>query len=136
MRARDLISFKGITGKFNSITDIDDVEVGHSTIIDGALGGRSSIIDYKGTILSKTDTVGDAYTASEINIEALRHYRQNARFQNWIPYLKTEIFKKLYDRPIWPSNLPPMNHDDAGNVFNDSIKKLIKSGIYTEKSKK
>ncbi len=86
---------------------------GDPTIIDGALGGRSSI-----------------------NIEALRHYRQNARFQNWIPYLKTEIFKKLYDRPIWPSNLPPMNHDDAGNVFNDSIKKLIKSGIYTEKSKK
>tara|TARA_B100001029_G_C15054773_1_gene453501 strand:+ start:1009 stop:2076 length:1068 start_codon:yes stop_codon:yes gene_type:complete len=35
MRARDLISFKGKTGKFNSITDIDDVEVGHSTIIDG-----------------------------------------------------------------------------------------------------
>ena len=73
---------------------------------------------------------------SEINIEALRHYRQNARFQNWIPYLKTEIFKKLYDRPIWPNNLPPMNHEDAGKVFNDSVKKLIKSGIYTEKSKK
>ena len=35
MRARDLISFKGKTGKLNSITDIDDVEVGHSTIIDG-----------------------------------------------------------------------------------------------------
>ena len=33
---------------------------------------------------------------SEINIDALRHYRENARFQNWIPYLKTEIFKKLY----------------------------------------
>ena len=109
---------------------------GDPTIIDGALGGRSSIIDYKGTILSKTDTVGDAYTASEINIEALRHYRQNARFQNWIPYLKTEIFKKLYDQPIWPNNLPPMNHEDAGKVFNDSVKKLIKSGIYTEKSKK
>ena len=29
-----------------------------------------------------------------------------------------------------------MNHEDAGKVFNDSVKKLIKSGIYTEKSKK
>ncbi|MFL2768127.1 MAG: P1 family peptidase [Dehalococcoidia bacterium] len=35
MRARDLITFKGTPGKFNSITDIDDVEVGHSTVISG-----------------------------------------------------------------------------------------------------
>ena len=35
MRARDLINFNGTTGKYNSITDVDDVEVGHSTIIKG-----------------------------------------------------------------------------------------------------
>ncbi len=35
MRARDLITFNGTPGKFNSITDIDDIEVGHSTIIKG-----------------------------------------------------------------------------------------------------
>jgi len=108
---------------------------GEPTVIDGALGGKSAIYDYKGTVLSRTDTVGDAYTASEINIEALRHYRENAKFQNWIPYLKTEIFSKLYDRPIWPKNLPPMNHEDAGKVFGDSIKKLIDSGTFTKKSK-
>jgi len=108
---------------------------GEPTVIDGALGGKSAIYDYKGTVLSKTDTVGDAYTASEINIEALRHYRENAKFQNWIPYLKTEIFRKLYEQPIWPKNLPPMNHEDAGKVFGDTIKKLIESGTFTKKSK-
>jgi hypothetical protein len=101
------------------------------TTIDGALGGRSSIVDYKGTVLAKNDIVGDSYVASEINIDALRHYRENARFQNWIPYLKTEIFKKLYDQEIWPKNLPPMKHADAGEVFKETIKKLIDSGIYT-----
>ena len=105
------------------------------TTIDGALGGRSSIIDYKGTVLAKNDIVGDAYVASEINIDALRHYRENARFQNWIPYLKTEIFKKLYDQEIWPKNLPPMKHEDAGEVFKETIKKLIDSGIYTARKK-
>ena len=106
------------------------------TIIDGALGGRSSIVDYKGTILASNNIVGDSYIASEINIDALRHYRENARFQNWIPYLKTEIFSKMYDQEIWPKNLPPMNHNDAGKVFKKTIKKLIKKGTYTAKSKK
>ncbi len=106
------------------------------TIIDGALGGRSSIVDYKGTILASNNIVGDSYIASEINIDALRHYRENARFQNWIPYLKTEIFSKMYDQEIWPKNLPPMNHEDAGKVFKKTIKKLIKKGTYTAKSKK
>ena len=36
VRARDLgISFKGITGNFNAITDVAGVKVGYSTIIDG-----------------------------------------------------------------------------------------------------
>ncbi len=35
MRARELINFDGITGNYNSITDVDNVEVGHSTIISG-----------------------------------------------------------------------------------------------------
>jgi len=102
------------------------------TNIDGALGGRSAIIDYKGQVLATNQIVGDCYVASEINIEALRHYRENARFQNWIPYLKTEIFSKLYDEPLWPRNQPPMQHADADIVFKKNIAKLIKRGTYTK----
>jgi predicted amidohydrolase len=105
------------------------------TVVDGALGGRSAIVDYKGTVLAKNNIVGDTYVASEINIDALRHYRENARFQNWIPYLKTEIYKKLYDQEIWPKNLPPMDHDGAGKIFKGAVKKLIESGIYTSRKK-
>ncbi|GIT37452.1 MAG: hypothetical protein Ct9H300mP6_13200 [Gammaproteobacteria bacterium] len=42
----------------------------------------------------------------------------------------------MYEQEIWPKNLPPMNHDDAGKVFKKTIKKLIKKGTYTAKSKK
>ena len=38
--------------------------------------------------------------------EALRHYRETAKFQNWIPYIRSEIFSKMYDDSIWPKNLP------------------------------
>ena len=56
--------------------------------------------------------VDDCYVAAEINVDALRHYRETARFQNWLPYLRTEIYRSVYEEPIWPKNLPAM--DDAG----------------------
>jgi predicted amidohydrolase len=105
------------------------------TVIGGALGGRSSIVDYKGHVLADNQIVDDCYVAAEINIEALRHYRENAKFQNWIPYLRSEIFKGMYDEPIWPKNLPNMKHEDAEVVFKEAIEKLQKRGTYTPKSK-
>ncbi|KAA3631555.1 MAG: hydrolase [Proteobacteria bacterium] len=100
--------------------------------IDGALGGRSAIIDYKGHVLATNQIVGDCYVASEINIEALRHYRENARFGNWIPYLRTEIFGRLYDDPLWPKNQPPMQHADADRVFRRNVAELLKRGTFTK----
>ena len=42
-RARDLgIPFEfGTPGRLDSITDVAGVEVGHVTLVDGALGGRA-----------------------------------------------------------------------------------------------
>jgi hypothetical protein len=102
------------------------------TTIGGALGGRSSIIGYKGDILTSNTIVDDTYLATELDIEALRHFRETARFQNWIPYLRTEIFRKLYEQPLWPKNQPPMQHSDADKVFKDSIAKLQARGTYTK----
>lgn len=105
------------------------------TTIGGALGGRSSIVGYKGDVLTSNTIVDDTYLAAELNIEALRHYRETARFQNWIPYLRTEIFQKLYEQPLWPKNQPPMQHADADKAFEKSIATLMKRGSYTKKSR-
>ena len=105
------------------------------TTIGGALGGRSSIIGYKGDVLASNTIVDDTYLAAELNIEALRHYRETARFQNWIPYLRTEIFQKLYEQPLWPKNQPPMQHADADKAFKDSIAKLQERGTYTKRKR-
>lgn len=102
------------------------------TTIDGTLGGRSSIIDYKGTVLSQNTITGDSYVAAEINIEALRHYRETARVQNWIPYIKTELYRKLYDRSLWPRNRPNIDDKVAEELFRESLSALYKSGAYTK----
>lgn len=104
------------------------------TVIGGALGGRSSIVDYKGHVLAHNQIVDDCYVAAEINIEALRHFRENAKFQNWIPYLRSEIFKGMYQEPVWPKNLPNMKHEDAEVVFRDAVTELQKRGVYKRKS--
>jgi len=105
------------------------------TAIGGALGGKSMIVGYKGEVLAQSTVVDDCYVASEINIDALRHYRETARFQNWLPYLRTEIYRHLYDRAVWPSNQPPM--DDAGTegLFRDSIEKLVQRGAFTRRDR-
>jgi predicted amidohydrolase len=102
------------------------------TTIDGTLGGRSAIYDYKGAVLAQNSIMGDSYVAAEINIEALRNYRETARFQNWIPYIKTELYQKLYDRSLWPKNKPNVDDKIAEELFRESLNALYKSGAYTK----
>ena len=104
-----------------------------TTVIGGALGGRSSIVDYKGHVLADSTIVDDCYVAAEINIDALRHYREKAKFQNWIPYLRTEIYQKIYEQPIWPKNNPNMRHEEAEVVFNKAVADLQKRGTYQKR---
>jgi predicted amidohydrolase len=103
------------------------------TVIGGALGGRSMIVGYKGEILGQSSVVDDCYVASEINIDALRHYRQTARFQNWLPYLRTEIYQGIYQQGIWPKNLPPMDDTGTAKVFADSVASLQQRGALTKR---
>ena len=101
------------------------------TSIGGALGGRTGIYGYRGEVLAESTVVDDCYISTQIDIEALRYYREHSRFQNWLPYLKTEIFQKLYEQPIWPKNLPPLQHADKGRIVADAVEMLIGRGAFT-----
>ncbi|MDQ1303467.1 MAG: Hydrolase [Pseudomonadota bacterium] len=103
------------------------------TSIGGALGGRSMIVGYKGEVLAQSSVVDDCYVASEINIDALRHYRENARFQNWLPYLRSEIYQKIYQQPVWPKNLPAMDDAAAGEVLAETIGRLTDQGSFARR---
>ena len=59
---------------------------------------------------------------------------RTARFQNWLPYLRTEVYRGIYDQAIWPKNLPPMDDAGAGKVLDETISRLTSRGSFTKRS--
>jgi hypothetical protein len=49
-----------------------------------------------------------------IDIHALRHHRVSAQWDNWLKDVRSELYRLLYEQPIYPKNLyldrPPYNH--------------------------
>jgi predicted amidohydrolase len=84
---------------------------GHSLIAEHAYSGSSS------------------WVAGTIDIHALRHFRANAKWGNWMKDLTTEQYRLIYDQPIYPKNLyadrPPFKHAEYHeNVLKPQIDKL------------
>jgi predicted amidohydrolase len=78
-------------------------------------GGQSMIVDYKGRVVGKhLYGAGSSYVAGTIDIDALRKFRAQAQWDNWMKDLRTELYQVVYDQPIYPKNLylerPPYTH--------------------------
>ena len=83
------------------------LDAGSELPID-TFGGRSMIVDYKGRIVGRHDYgAGSSYVAGTIDIEALRHHRTRAQWDNWMKDLRTEMYQMIYEQPIYPKNLYP-----------------------------
>ena len=64
------------------------------------------IIDYKGRIVGQhLYGAGSSYVAGTIDIDALRHHRTHAQWDNWMKDLRTELYQLVYEEPIYPKNL-------------------------------
>lgn len=70
----------------------------------GTGSGRSQIIDYNGRILARTYEACESGVASEINIQNLRRVRENVGFGARMAFLPTQIFRKAYEKELWPLN--------------------------------
>ena len=92
------------------------------------------IVDYRGSILHQNDSQEDCFVAAPIHIESLRYHRQTARNFNWIPHIKSEIFRLIYERAVWPVNLGQrckgMQAEMANQVLNDTLRKLNEDGVF------
>ncbi|HVN27816.1 MAG TPA: nitrilase-related carbon-nitrogen hydrolase [Candidatus Binataceae bacterium] len=103
-------------------------------------GGQSFVIDYRGQIVGRQDYGGVAtYVAGVVDIEALRHHRQRAGWDNWMKDLRTELYKLLYENPIYPKNLylerAPMKHGEyRKNVLEKQIALMHQRGIWKKSS--
>jgi len=102
-------------------------------------GGNAHIVDYQGNLISFSSSGTDTVVAAIIDIEQLRMFREMSLFGNWMKDLRTEIFKRMYEKPIHPKNMwlkkDPLQHEEHDEIFRQNIKTLQDRGVYTAPSK-
>jgi beta-ureidopropionase len=78
---------------------------------------------------------GNTFVAAIIDVEALRQFRVLNLNSNWMKDLRTEIFQKMYEKPIHPKNLwlnqDPLHHAEVDEIYRQNIRRLIQRGTYT-----
>ncbi len=101
-------------------------------------GGHSTIVDYLGRVMgSLANSGGSSWVAGTIDIHALRHFRSNAKWGNWMKDLTTEQYRVIYEQPLYPANLyadrEPYKHADyKREVLDPAIQRLRDLDIYAD----
>jgi hypothetical protein len=107
-----------------------------STVPIDTFSGGSQIVDFRGQVMTEVPYgAGSTWIAGTIDIEALRHFRQTAQWDNWLKDLTTEQYQLIYERPIYPKNLylerKPYTHAEyRANVTSKQVALLQKLGIW------
>jgi hypothetical protein len=78
---------------------------------------------------------GSSWVAGTIDVQALRHFRSNAKWGNWLKDLTTEQYRLIYEQPIYPKNLyaerAPYDHETyRREVIEPQVRALQERGIY------
>ena len=98
-------------------------------------GGNSHIVDYRGQIMSYSASGNNTMVAAIIDIEALRQFRHMNLNSNWLKDLRTEVFRRMYEKPIHPKNLwmeqDPLHHEQVDEIYRANIARLEERGTWT-----
>jgi predicted amidohydrolase len=70
----------------------------------GGNGGQSMIVDYRGGLMAKANHANEGFIAAIVDVDGLRRHRARAKFMNFLPYLRTELYASMYGRAIWPAD--------------------------------
>ena len=105
-------------------------------------GGQSMIVNPRGQIVAQQRgwTSGDSFVCTTIDIEALRRIRVANGLYNQFKDLRTEQYRAIYDKPIYPKNQYLENAPEEGWLAREdatrakNIEKLIERGVITPPS--
>lgn len=108
---------------------------GHRDIpfLTNTCDGLSKIIDYQGRVLAEAGQGETVTAAADINITALRRYRNQQHINNFLPRLRMELYTDIYARKdFYPPNTllteePTPEH--FGRVQAGVIDRLRKLGV-------
>jgi beta-ureidopropionase len=100
------------------------------------------IVDYRGTVIAKTQYTGPGETVATaiIDVEQLRHYRVESLWQNWLAQLRVEQYALPYEYALSRGGLYPKNlgmvtdvvrfdlHDE---VLRYCVNRAVELGMWT-----
>ena len=96
-------------------------------------GGKSQIVDHTARVIAEHPSGDYGFASAIIDIEALRYYRSNAFFGNWMKDLRVEVYRTIYEEPIYPKNLwmdrPPQARPVRDQYLRESIQRLQERGL-------
>lgn len=97
--------------------------------------GRSLIVDYTGMVLRCAEYPEEQVIGATIDIESLREHRSRSNHNCWVD-LRTEGFRQIYEKPIYPPNQfpsgrPPKNLADKLGPVKDVFRDLYSRGQFT-----
>jgi len=97
--------------------------------------GRSFVIDYTGMVLRCAEYPEEQVIGATIDIEALREHRSRSNHNCWVD-LRTEGFRQIYEKPIYPPNQfpsgrPPKNLADKLGPVKEVFRDLYGRGQFT-----
>jgi predicted amidohydrolase len=104
-------------------------------------GGQSMIVDYQGRVIANHASGGAAsYAGAIIDIEALRKYRQQTLWGNWLKDLRTEQYRLIYDQPLYEKNRcidePPLKHAPNDEVVRAAVETVFDRDIWKRPANK
>lgn len=99
-------------------------------------GGSAHIVDYRGQVVSYSASTNNSVVAATVDIEALRQFRAMSLNNNWLKDLRTELFSRMYEKPIHPKNLwlkdEPKSHAEVDEIYRTNIQRLVDRGTWTK----
>ncbi len=100
--------------------------------------GNSFAIDYTGMVLRHMPYPEEQVLAVTIDIESLREHRSRCNHNTWVD-LRTEGFRQIYEKPIYPPNQfppgrPPRNLADKMGPVKEVFQDLYGRGQFTPPS--
>lgn len=107
-------------------------------------GGVNLVVDYKGTVIGRHATTDDSFVAATVDVEAMRHYREhNLGIGNFLKDLRTEQFRMIYERPIYPKNMRLKGklaaaselYEEEREILRRNIQRLQEWGTYVRSSR-
>jgi len=100
-------------------------------------GGQNLIVDYKGNVIGRHETSDYSFVCATIDIEALRHYRQeNLGIGNFLKDLRTEQYRIIYEEPIYPKNLRKEGKMPSADELFEKENQILRENIKRLQEKK